>query len=206
MKKLLVASVISTMALSSFGMAQGFDQYVSAKGVWSYATDKFEMIDSDSFKKSKGVVGLRIAYGLSIPLLEDTLRTELEYGYNGKVKFTIDGDSSEMKSQTLMLNAYYDFNTGTEWTPYVGAGLGYARLKNEFSNPSENQYASKSKGNFAWNVSAGTAYAINRDVAVDLSYRFTDYGKVNHDDHRVFTVKKSKQRANELNLGIRYRF
>lgn len=206
MKKLFIASVLSAMTLTSFTMAQEYNQYLSAKGVWSYATDKFELNDSGSFKKSKGVAGIRIAYGMTIPLEKNQLRTELEYGYNGKVKFTIDGDNSEMKAQTVMLNAYYDFDTGTQWRPYLGVGLGYARLKHQFSNHEEQQYASKSKGNFAWNMSIGTTYAIDRNIALDLSYRFTDYGKVSQDNHTYFDVKKTKQRANELNFGVRYSF
>lgn len=84
--------------------------------------------------------------------------------------------------------------------------MGYARLKHQFFNHKEQQYVSKSKGNFAWNMSIGTTYAIDRNIVLDLSYRFTGYGKVSQDNHTYFDVKKTKQRANELNFGVRYSF
>lgn len=34
-----------------------------------------------------------------------------------------------VRNQNVMLNAYYDFNTGTKFTPYVGGGIGLAHLK-----------------------------------------------------------------------------
>ncbi len=29
-------------------------------------------------------------------------------------------------STILLVNAYYDFRTGTPWTPYLGGGVGFA--------------------------------------------------------------------------------
>lgn len=55
-------------------------------------------------------------------------------------------------------------------------------------------------------MSIGTTYAIDRNIVLDLSYRFTGYGKVSQDNHTYFDVKKTKQRANKLNFGVRYSF
>ncbi|OYQ81161.1 hypothetical protein B9T19_00330 [Ignatzschineria sp. F8392] len=215
MKKLLTISVLSAVVASGFTVAhaQDFDQYLSAKAVLNHVNNKFEGQvkdvdgeDSGSFKKSKNVGGFRLAYGAIFPVGDNNVRAEIEYGYNGKVKVSDEDSKSETKSQALMLNGYYDFNTGTAFTPYVGAGIGYARLKNTLSD--EELSISKSKGNFAWQVGAGVSYAVNSNVAVDLSYRFMDYGKVSHsykaDDASV--NGKVKQRGNEFNLGVRYTF
>ena len=205
MKKLLTISVLSAVVASGFTVAhaQDFDQYLSAKAVLNHVNNKFEVNDgedSGSFKKSKNVGGFRLAYGMIFPAGDNNVRAEIEYGYNGKVKVSDEDSKSETKSQALMLNGYYDFNTGTAFTPYVGAGLGYARLKNTLSND-EASY-SKSKGNFAWQVGAGVSYAVNNNVDIDLAYRFMDYGKVDHKDNRG----KAKMRGNEFSLGVRYNF
>lgn len=68
-------------------------------------------------------------------------RAELEYTYKGKDTFNPDisriqfGDNSEaingespflkeLRSQSLMLNGYYDFKNSSQFTPYVSAGVG----------------------------------------------------------------------------------
>lgn len=224
MRKLLVASAITFMGLTSTTFAMDLEQYVSAKAVLNHTNNKFELL-GESAKENKNVGGFRLAYGAAFPVGDNKIRTELEYGYNGKVKFS-DSDtvyrntftlSSETKSQSLMANVYFDFNTGTEFTPYIGAGIGYARLKNTISGDisgdaikqltGNNHYSnsiSKSSNNFAWNIGAGVSYAVNRDVDIDLSYRFADYGSVKHTyEDESFKVK---QRGNEFNLGVRFNF
>ncbi len=210
MRKLLVASAITFMGLTSTTFAMDLEQYVSAKAVLNHTNNKFELL-GESAKENKNVGGFRLAYGAAFPVGDNKIRTELEYGYNGKVKFsdsdTVYGNtftlSSETKSQSLMANVYFDFNTGTEFTPYVGAGIGYARLKNTLS---DTEYSiSKSSNNFAWNIGAGVSYAVNRDVDIDLSYRFADYGKVKY-NYGQELEGKVKQRGNEFNLGVRFNF
>ncbi len=217
MKKLLIISMVSVMGFASSAMAQDFEQYVSGKGVWSYGTYKANSHeDSESFKESKSVAGIRLAYGLIFPMGENALRAELEYGLNGNQKmnksFVDDGETihlkNSMKSQSLMANVYYDFNTGTNFTPYVGAGIGYARLKNSvgYTDAEESFSMSKSKGNFAWNASVGTTYKIDKNLALDVSYRFTDYGKVKFNPSETAVKSTAKLRSNELNFGVRYTF
>ena len=61
-------------------------------------------------------------------------RTELEGGYHalGLKNVTVGGAttsaSSDMKMTTLMVNGYYDFHNSSAFTPYIGAGLGWAHL------------------------------------------------------------------------------
>lgn len=201
MKKLLAVTVLAAVTSSlTVAQAQDFQQYVSAKAVLNHVNSKFELNNEDT-KKSKNVAGLRLAYGAIFPAADNNVRAEIEYGYNGKAKVNADKRESETKSQSVMLNGYFDFNTGTAVTPYVGAGLGYARLKNTVTPEGKDSY-SKSKGNFAWQVGAGVSYAVNSNVDIDLAYRFMDYGKVDHKDNRG----KAKMRGNEFSLGVRYNF
>lgn len=228
-KTLVVSSVVIAMA-GSVALAQDFQQYVSGKGSVVRLENKFTGSISDRVdsltagtyefgrKKSDTVGGFRLAYGLVFPVGDSALRTEIEYGYNGKSKldgtmsYTVDSENyhesykSHIKSQFVMANVYYDFNTGTEWTPYVGGGLGWAKVK--ATNSIDIDSISKSKNNFAWNLTAGVSYNFNANLALDASYRYADYGKsepsYTEPDFGVFT--KSKVKSNEFNLGFRYTF
>lgn len=240
MKKFLGVSLLVAGAVGSIAGAQSFDQYVSLKGSVSSLENKFtgsydelntvsgdrsQVINIDR-KKSKTVGGFRLAYGLKFPAGTNAIRTEVEYGYNGKAKLNGTtgvigydpgeriGYRSQIKSQFIMANAYFDFNTGTEWTPYVGAGLGWARVKAENSLHYENETdsISKSSNNFAWNLTAGIAYEVNTNFTIDASYRYADCGKVKTSssfsdlEYRDTVNTRSKVRANEFNLGFRYTF
>lgn len=217
MKKVLFISALTIASVASISNAQSFEQYVSGKGAVRYSTYKVQSNeDNEEFKESKSVAGLRLAYGLVFPMGENSLRAELEYGLNGTQKMdkTLDEGNvqlkNRMKSQSLMANVYYDFNTGTRFTPYVGAGLGYAHLKNEVGivdhEDNDNYSISKSKGNFAWNVSVGTSYKMDNNLSLDVSYRFTDYGKVKFNASENNISATAKLRSNELNFGVRYQF
>lgn len=250
-KTLLISSLLAVF--STTAMAEGFDQYITAKGTVARMQNKFSgeagyenkrnLRNHFDEKKSDTIGGFRIGYGLIFPAFDGSLRGEIEYGYNSKASLNsgfqhlhagankngkpvnnqTDVDySSSIKSQFLMANAYYDFNTGTAFTPYVGAGIGYGRLKtnNDVTVMGNRLSISETSNNFIWNVGVGVAFAIDSNLAIDAGYRFTDYGSVKK-DHRskiIFPGKtepskypqhigtKSKVRSNEFNLGIRYTF
>lgn len=244
MKKILSTVTAFGLLLSGNAMAFEFDQYVSLKGTATSIENKFSgksvydnKVGRAGFathfgkNKSDTNAGVRLAYGVLFPMPSGSVRTELEYGYNGKAK--LDGSAdfsiqpggavtsinyrSQIKSQFLMANIYYDFDTSTKLTPYLGAGIGYARLKadNGASLRTFSKNFSKSSNNFAWNLTAGVSYQLNENFSIDASYRYVDYGKVK--DSTTLNLKpllafkndvgvKSKVRANEFNLGFRYTF
>ncbi len=99
-------------------------------------------------------------------------------------------------AQTVFANLYYDFRNDTAFTPYIGAGLGGAYVKGELNTrhtgqaliPGEFNYqpnsakygGSHNTWNFAWNLNAGAAYHLTDNVALDLSYRYSDLGTVEY--------------------------
>jgi len=96
------------------------------------------------------------------------------------------------KSEWLFLaNAYADLGTWWCLTPYIGAGIGTARVQiANFTDqgvnylfpagngvgPSLVSAATGSKWNFAWALHAGVAYQINPNVAVELGYSYVNLG------------------------------
>ena len=60
-----------------------------------------------------------------------------------------------------MVNAYYDFNNTTEFTPFLGVGIGVANLKNTKDNE------------FAFSLSGGAKYNIDKNIYIGAKGTFT---------------------------------
>ena len=126
------------------------------------------------------------------PQFSIPIRTELEFYARGKAdsKYNVDKDSwsggywrddlkNEVSVNTLMLNAYYDFRNDSAFTPWVSAGIGYARIHQKTTGISTWDYEYGSSGreslsrsgsadNFAWSLGAGVRYDVTPDIALDL--------------------------------------
>lgn len=244
MNKTLLLATIASTALAFGAQAAEFNPYISAKGAFVRMQDKAK-VDSDysysgvthyynqlSNKTHKdNVFGLRLATGVDAPLNYGNLRSELEFGYNGKAKdsnkfdFVIHNPyehkySLETSVWSAMVNFYYDFNTNTNFMPYVGAGLGYAHVKAK-----SNVYGTVpmgtldltekvSKGTFAWNVGLGASYSITQNILLDAGYRYTNYGRVKGSKTTdilglgkpLYTHGKFKVDSHEVLVGLRYVF
>lgn len=167
-------------------------------------------------------------------------RAELEYTYKDKVKFTpqterltvITPDFSdsiplpegfpglienELRSQSLMLNGYYDFKNTSKFTPYLGAGVGVTRINNkqvinpEFFGESDSQ--SDTSNTFTWSASVGVAYQVTENVALDLGYRYVDAGEIEFNTNNSFFFGPDNNMkttadlvSHDYSLGIRYNF
>lgn len=114
----------------------------------SLSDQRFLSGDEEETSKYKGgddhdtVFSGGIAAGYDFyPQFSIPVRTELEFYARGKAdsKYNVDKDSwsggywrddlkNEVSVNTLMLNAYYDFRNDSAFTPWVSAGIGYARI------------------------------------------------------------------------------
>jgi len=93
------------------------------------------------------------------------------------------------KSEWLVLaNAYVDLGTWWCITPFVGAGVGTARVSianytdvgqtlSGGATTNSSAFAdSAAKWNFAWAIHAGLAYKISPSLTMELAYRYVDMG------------------------------
>ena len=92
-----------------------------------------------------------------------------------------------------MANGYYDFNTGSGFSPYVTAGAGIADI-----NTTDN-YVDQTV--FAWKVGAGVGVKLASNVTIDLGYQYLKPEGVSS----VINEKVGFSSSNIL-LGIRYDF
>ena len=103
------------------------------------------------------------------------------------------------KSEWVVLgNAYVDLGTWWCMTPFIGAGVGGARVSiNNFTDtgianlgagalPGLAFGDNASKWNLAWAVHAGVAYQVSPNFTVELAYRYLDMGDGLTGDLRTF--------------------
>lgn len=150
------------------------------------------------------------------------VRTELEYmvredfSYkanpthtNAAIPTSIDID---MAVQTVLANIYYDFDTGTSFTPFIGGGVGYAFLESETDvtvlATGSTARKKRNETNFVWQIGGGVAYDISDHWTLDTSYRYLDMGSMEWGDPAptALGIKADEITAHEVVMGLRYTF
>jgi opacity protein-like surface antigen len=103
-----------------------------------------------------------------------------------------------------MANVYYDITTGSSWTPYVGAGVGYGvtRFKAEDAD------ADDVDSGLAWQLKAGVAVAASETVSWDIGYRYLKLA-----DYEVAEAEGGEEiklavdtNIHALTVGVRFGF
>ena len=90
-------------------------------------------------------------------------------GISGAVDLS--GDTSSL---ALLVNGYHDFQNASAFTPFIGAGIGVAKVElNDFNFVDSGLPDSSSDDTvFAYQLGAGISYAVNQQVNLDLKYRY----------------------------------
>ena len=217
MKKLFAMVMASAVCFSASVKAESFSPYVSLKGVVSDTTATFDGGDED-YKN----IGVNLAIGTNI---NKNVRVEFEMAHRNKDtshlpyegvagSVYVEGqDNIGLTTTSYMVNGYYDFYSQSVFTPYIGLGLGMAKVEYENAwsesgyNPSSGAYMGTingkdkySKTKMVWNIALGASYKVNEKLNLDLGYRYVDYGSFTDSDIKFET------KSNEFSLGVRYAF
>jgi opacity protein-like surface antigen len=86
--------------------------------------------------------------------------------------FTV-ADEGNVQTWALMANAWFDLTNDSQFTPYVGGGIGYA-----ISKFNGGAVYSGVDGNFAWQLGAGVDVAVSDSTSLGVGYRYFDAGDV----------------------------
>ena len=85
----------------------------------------------------------------------------------------------------FLANAFVDLGTWNCFTPFVGFGIGgaYNQLADfvdirELAKPASASDANSAEWHFAWALYAGVAYNVSKNLKVDLTYRYLNYGSI----------------------------
>ena len=226
MKKNLCFILAALLAWGGFitqAGAQDEGWYVAPKlGISFFTGDNRVESDYGNFSKrghsSRFAGALAIGYDFSdhgAPIrteLEYTLRAAYRTESNGIVDYgsgPIPGKSqNKVKIQTFMFNTFLDFETETSFTPYIGAGLGVALIKGENTVSYQNNTISTSKDEtkFAWDLTAGGAWGLTDNLAMDLGYRYFNFGKVKTGDYYGGQTYSKQTALHEVMLGLRFSY
>jgi opacity protein-like surface antigen len=107
------------------------------------------------------------------------METEFAYQQNDLDQVNIKGmgasakASGEIKSQSGLLNGYYDFTNISSLTPFVSAGIGLTKVELSDIAIGDEDIPGKADGTaMAYQVGGGFSYALNYNLALDLKYRY----------------------------------
>ncbi len=171
----------------------------------------------ESDQKFKSEYMLNLAYGR---YLCDWFRLEGELGYVhmglDKLENKNTGNEVDISGRdthiTGMLNAYIDIINSTDFTPFVGGGIGFAHaeLDTEFIGPFHGAKVRTEDSDtvFAYQLLAGVSWAFHPSWALDLMYKFYGTNERNHtnSEGNATEVDVKGTQASFVELGLRYRF
>jgi opacity protein-like surface antigen len=196
--------------------------------IWTegFETNTFSVFQKDI--KSSPLYGIGIGYKRNHWLrfdLTGEYRGDAVFlahdSYPGGAGFTAGTNeyTADIKSWLGLANAYWDIITWCGFTPYVGAGIGFATvtvdgLKDINTVQGATYYAAdNTQTNFAWAIHAGLAFEVTPQFVVDLAYRYADLGNAKSGiafdatgvEPSYSGVAIRDITSNDLLLGVRYK-
>ena len=139
----------------------------------------------------------------------------------GKVNIPISGTADQLGG---FANVWHDFQTGTEWIPFVGGGLGFIRIDRSDLKYDANALAqsfspaplppgyvpelSTTETVFAYHVGGGMGYRLTDNLILQAGYRLQAASDLEFEGRNAngnVTVT-SGLRVHLLEIGVRYRF
>ncbi|CUH85865.1 Outer membrane protein W [Thalassovita mediterranea] len=221
---LIGATLIASAALAAPASAQ--DWYGSAFLGYSYADDldysgtigagpqtvETDLDESASF-------GITIGREFGSIGGNASLRGEIELSYRSNdvtaVDFSGNGAGNEanpggdISSTFLLANAIVDFDTGSAFTPYVGAGIGVGFIEqNVIYGPTSNVTIRGDDEAFTAQLIAGASYEISETTSLfgDVRYaRSYDVTGTRTSPAGVATVSDDLS-STSVNFGVRFKF
>jgi outer membrane protein OmpA-like peptidoglycan-associated protein len=158
-------------------------------------------------------VDFDLGYGLLAKLgygFMDNFRTELELGYRSN---DIDSTSAagvnasgDVNAWTAFVNGYYDFMPKSQFNPFVGLGLGMARVNVDSARVNATRVIDDNDTVAAYQGIVGASYALADNWLLTADYRYT----ASFSDLDLRSTTGTKVEADWSNhavmLGLTYRF
>ena len=175
LRRALIAGAILASASST---ALADSTYIGVHGMWT------DLKDFD-FRVAPGTVESQFdsgtGFGITLGRTFDQFRGELEYtsrkndikshSLNGGS--TLAGSKGEAKSDAFMLNGYYDINTNSAFVPYLGGGIGMAKVKfDDFGVDAIPDVLNDNESQFAYQFMAGGEYRFADTWGLFAEYRY----------------------------------
>ncbi len=185
------ADITDTAAIGSFTGEVGFDTGFGVSGAVGYAYGALRFEGEISYRKND---------------LDDLQVNSLTLGgttISGVLgTFALEGDTTALG---FMANGWYDMDTGTPWVPFVGAGLGIAKINIDIESVAGiPTIYDESDTVFAFQVGAGVGYKVTPTTTVSLSYRFFGTADPEFDDG--FDKIDAEYMSHNVMVGVLFGF
>jgi OOP family OmpA-OmpF porin len=136
-------------------------------------------------------------------------RLEGELAYRDNALDLDAPDGGDVTAWAAMFNAYYDFNKGGRFEPYVGLGVGAASLDaNAVYNSGNDQFDDEDTV-AAYQAMAGVAIGLSERLDLDIGYRYFVAPDAEFDgfqDTVVPTTYGADYTHQAVTVGLRYQF
>ena len=192
MQRKIIGVLIAGVLAMSFGASVQAQMYISVNVGGSFLTDA-DTTDTSPVGSASGEVTTDAGFALTGAVgyaMLNGLRIEGEISYRENDLDTFDVDTitsggatfsgapvplplkGEATALGFMANAFYDFDTGSNWVPHIGGGLGVAILTlNIESIGGFSSSFDETDTVFAYQIGAGLGYRVNSYSRFDVSYR-----------------------------------
>ena len=206
------AGLLITTILSSVGAkAADAGNYVSLTGEYIASAKADGDVSSGAVSVSvsidyKNGLGGLLAFG---SYFTPDIRGELELGYRelkastasitlSGVTYTVDASTLKSNALSTMANLFYDIPTGSNLTPYLGIGAGWAHQTNNGGSDA-----------FAYQGMVGVNYKLSESSTIFTGYRYlgtTDF------EHKYFVsgigtvTERENVSAHSVDVGYRFSF
>lgn len=128
--------------------------------------------------------------------------------------FRFHNPDGNLGALAMMFNVFFDLHNDTPVTPYLGGGIGFAalHLSDTFGTDTRSGvperlllYSEDDDTVFAYQAGAGLEIALNRQLSLDLGYRYFGTAKARFEKDLINTTDL-KFESHNASVGIRVKF
>lgn len=173
-----VALAAITLATATTVRADDWRSGLYVKGAGGYVSSRSQEYD-DGVTSMETDVDNGYTIDAAIGYDYGDMRSEIEVAYRNS---GVDGHKSngaslndpdgQAESYAFMLNGYYDIPTGTVLTPYIGAGIGFARVDADSYDTAGTVFLDDGDTSFAYQAIAGLDFAIDDKLSAYTEYKY----------------------------------
>lgn len=206
LRKPWMIALLAAAAMPTAVMAQSSGPYISGALGFVQPTDA-DITGTGINTEAQFDPGFAAAFAIGTTL-KHNWRGEAELSYRRSDIDSLSGVTNgqgDVGGPALMLNAFYDFQTGTLATPYIGAGLGGMRLDVDGATPVGGSNIDEGDWVGAAQAIAGVNFKISDRLGV-----FTDYRYLVTSDPEFTTAAgadvESEYSEHRFMIGLRWSF
>ena len=229
-KKKIILLLLASTSAAQFGLpvpASFAQEQFSAAELLPYLRIDFGQAHFFPIKGSPNAVGNKKLHSKSNSIVSAGLGLGIDFGDKFRsdvtwvrhldpvLEATKDGDIVKRKPviNAYFFNLYYEIASKVSvFNPYIGAGIGLARVKDKLSlslidyhNLSRSSQKISAKNNLAYKFVIGSSFDLNESIKFDLAYNYHDYGKTKSAfDSRKKQIGKTHYRAHVVSAGLRF--